>query len=849
LFPVKTSVDFLPSKYPRSPSFGTLSLDIDSGSPTAFGLRIDEKGVSVVNTGDIYQLYFTDDFFYIDHSQSSGIESIVSITVDGIAYKIRYDTSDFTEVKIGESIFEPQTNRIAVSIDRRLNPNFSLQSSVIAYRYIPIGLLQSISIKSNVICNHPAIAILDALNVDYADITLNETMGEPPSLSAINFAICPEDEDWVVGSIKNGTEFAAMGHKWVIEKVSTSYSPQISKTVVSIQPVHWSVSRSEPSICPLDKPVLIKKYSSVSAIANQSRAKYYGIPFAQKLKRSIGSEDTTTLREMLDSRLITKGHLPFYTQDYIDSFAWGNSPIKTISTSEIVGEEGGFLETTAIAGNGRSELGVQLFSEYRNVKIELDREEKEDDPEKAGVTTRWAFDGCTSFADMVSDAEFKGSYSVTPNPDVLRNPGICFDNGGRTKKATKITELNGTITFQEDWEYGYAFTSLDVYEIAFNSEGNLKIKFIGSFSSTYWKEVAHSTTNYIYDGLGYLQSVVKTGYQSARMSQESEKLEAITLLFKAVQSPTQQGGISVPDPSLVNQSNSYKFDKKLPISEVTNYTLHSHASYFKDAVKPSDACDRDFVPPKFVASKVTTNSTQIIAKNPKNNEFYTYPDLVTGKFSIDSETTTVINRHYPYAHEVRVSSQNSEGAYGKNAIALSSVTQSVGQPSAASRLDKSVRKLPNVVVKDESRYFINASNPVTQEGTIGYPDIDQVDDVARIARIEQSIKNTKNAYTKTFSIMFRNDLNAGDRVIFKNRLWVLLAIADSRQIRKDFATSTDLNITLGLFLNPSLRVSNRSAVNDCPPEKSDSQSVSLSRPIDFGLPPKSNDGGGDGYGY
>lgn len=859
MFPVKTSIDFAPTP-PRSPAFISLTTG-EYEEPIRIGLKISQKGLVAVAQNPAYEApgYFgSDSIFYVDYDSAVNIGSILAIVIDGIEYKVDYLVTDPQFLQKGTGMINFSGSKIWFAIDKRLNPGFSIESSVIAYRYLAeTGITQyafgnesfkPLSANSNVICNHPAIAILEELNADYTDITLSESMGEPPSLSAINFVICPEDEKRVVDSLKNGTEFAAMGHKWVIERVSTSYSPQISKMVVSIQVAHWSASRGEPSVCSLDKPVLIKKYNSVSAIANKVRAKYYGIGFEYKVKRSTGSEDATTLREMIQSRLICKKHIPFYTKDYIESFEWERSPIKAISIDEIVGNDGDFLETTAIAGNGRLENGVQLFSEYRNTKIELDREEKEDDPEKAGITTRWAFEGCSSFADMVTDSEFRGNYSVSPSSDVLRNPGVCFDNGGRVKKSIKIIELNGTITFQEDWEWGYAFTTLDVYEVVSNSEGNLKIQFTGGFSSSHWKEVAHSTTNYIYDSQGYLVKVVKSGYQLARMQQESEKLEAITLLFKAMQSPTQQGSLLVPDPSLVNQSNSYKFDKKLPVSEATNYTLHSHASYFKDAIKPSDACDKDFIPPKFVASKVRTVSTQIITKNPKNNEFYTYPDLVTGKFSIDSETTTITNRHYPYQHETRVVSQNSEGAYAKNTIATSSVSQSTGQPSVANRLDKSVRNPPSSSPRDESRYFINATEPVTQEGSIGYPDIDDYNDVAAIARVEQSIKNTRNAYTKTFSIMFRNDLNVGDRIVFKNRLWILLAITDSRRIKKDFATSIDLSVTLGLFLNPSLRVSNRGAVNDCNNSDSGGQSVFLANPIDFGLPPRP-EVGDDGYGY
>ena len=256
------------------------------------------------------------------------------------------------------------------------------------------------------------------------------------------------------------------------------------------------------------------------------------------------------------------------------------------------------------------------------------------------------------------------------------------------KKATKTTYFNGTPTFEQQFEAGYAFASSEVHRIQITSEGNMTITLYSTANPrSYWGIVKQTTSDWVYDRDGYLEKIKITGRRKARLQQESEQLEAVTLKAQSIRDGRRVNGIFTPDPSKEAQAEAYEFTEELSINDTTDYTLGKHRDYYDDVVQPDECQEEDFVEPKFVKLMRRLSEDYIIKDNPKNTEEFIYPPIVTGDFKRESEDTVIKSTEFPEKYEVRSRSSTATGEYFKNTRTESNIDYREGKPSTHTRLN------------------------------------------------------------------------------------------------------------------------------------------------------------------
>jgi len=792
-------VNNAPTDQQFTASHGDLILDDTPQYGSLFDLILDEE----IATQAEYS--FLDDD-KITFQADPTTENISEVVIDGVVYQLGYEP-----LNPGEFTFDPDSSTVVLYVNQEITDN-----TIVNYRSPEIPEL----LRSNEICDRTIIPLFQKWNIDESDITVGYSFNSEPTLSEIRFVACKEDINLINTQLCNGTEFAAFNNRWVINQLAIVLLKNSNQIGVNISSVHWLAARGKPSKSPLDTRVRLKRNNNgggaqligIEHIASSSGVNYIGKTIPIRVHRSASYNETTSLREALNNYAITAHGFVHYGSDGVEIRTWASTRIHSISDREVKND----IAVTQ-TGHGSLEDGIKLHTEYRNIQVNLDFDPDQSD-RKIGVTERWAFENCNSLFHLARPVIFEGGSYRVPEDEYFRNVGINFDAGGDIRKATRIVEFNGTPVFEQQRERGWAFTSDDSYEVRITSEGNIQLKFKTSQSpNSYYQEIKRTNTVHLFDNDGYKIATIERGNQIARLQQESERLEAINLRGQAALQTIDVGGITVPNPSLTAQADAYKFVENLPISTTTVYDLARHETFFENTVKREDICDPDYVPPKFILNKTYGLKTEIIKENPRNSEAFTFPQIVTGKYTNRSTRTTIVNRHFPYKYETRESNSNSEGEYAKNAIHTSSTTQNIGKPGLAPRLDKEINRNPiqrNSAFEkyQNSNYFLDSpgvSGVSTNEGSKSYPDVDTPSTVRAIAETELSIINTQNALTTSLDIIYRDGLEVGDRILFQGKMWVLFNLEDNRRIKQGYSSSNNMTLRLGRLLKPNVSISNR----------------------------------------
>ena len=763
-------------------------------------------------------------------------ENLTEVYIDGDRY-----TLGSLSLEPGEFSFNPDTKDVVVYVRGNVRTGaivaYEVRSQESGVRSNSSNLAPSAYslVPTNQICHAGIIPLFSRWNVK-ENVTINHAFNDHSSLS-FSFVTCKSEQNIVRTQLATRTEFTAFNQRWAIASLSITLLGRSSdRMVVTVSCKDWLAPRGNPSLSLLDKPLKLKRGKvnrrTITEFTNEAGVNYRGVNFSIRVPRSTSSNDTTTVRQLLNKYAIAQHCFIFYAKDGVELRRWGETPTHVISTSEVKGDI-----SLDLRGHGSELDGVQLHTEWRNQKLNLDFDSDATN-RKSGVTVRWVFENCRDLEDLYSPKEDFGFYFKQPDPETLRSPSLNFDSGGRVKRATKITELNGTPTFEETWEAGYAFSTADTYEVELTSQGNYYLRLRTNINpETHWKEIKHTITDHIYDKDGYLIKTITTGTQLARLRQESEKLEAIILTAQALQNSQDIAGISTPDPSLTAQAEAYQFSETLPINDVTDYSLEKHRDYYPDTIKPGDECDDDFIEPKFVKFKNRLQESYIIGDHPETTEEFILPPIVTGKFFSDRDRTTITSTAFPFKFEQRQSASNIEGEFGKNAIRLGTTTQNLGKPGIHQRLDHEVYQVNPQGARNYERYgsknyylhsiitnyelseeasggFLRNGKShllITNytEGTKSYPDVDNPDEAVAIAETELSIINTQNSLTATISLHYRDDVRVGDRLIFQGKYWIVLGVSDSRTVIKNGFTSSSFELSIGRLLQPRLRLEDR----------------------------------------
>jgi hypothetical protein len=779
---------------------------------------------------------------YITIRVDNDIENISTIVIDQKKY---YPVNSTSFLESGFFVFDFDTQEIRLKLAK--------SSSQLGYQTIRANSIITITasrssnnntgssdinnpetvlkLKKNYICheiNPELISFLSKWNA-HGVISISRSLNEHASLS-FTFRTCKDNRSLVITSLANGTQFTAFNLKWRIERLSITEKAKTNGIIVNVTCRDFLAPAGNPSVSPINTKVRLagslgrtgsaglagrttSKLVFASVIAKKVGISYSGSDIAIRVPKEVDVFDTISLEEILSQRAIVVLGFPFYTNGRgVEVRKWNQGKIHIINESEIRNNSLNYTYN----GHGKNFEGVKLHTEYRNLKIDLDFNsediENDEEQDKNGLTKRWSFENCQSLADLVSPREYRSFYYTTPSPDILRSPGNTFDNGGPTKAATQITELNGTVVFEYRVEYGYAFSSTDVYFEEKKSDGSSSIRLNpGADPTNYWKKIKETTTDYIYDGDGYLISIRTNGTKAARLLQESDSLEAINLKIEL------QGDDSVLSAADNIQLAAYDFNLKL-------------RKYFPDTVERKELCKTESalnggltgkekdIPPKFVASMTRFSKNEILTDNPKNKDDKIYPIVITGDFTFEQEITNILSTTRPYKFETRIFSQHSQGTHFKNTIALGRTEQSIGKPGLATRLDTTVVNKNKEGSLNKRRYsksefYLNSPGVkrgvFTPEGSKLYPDVTNPFIARKISEVELSMINTQQSLTIDLEIDYRSNLEEGDFVFFRGKTWKILQIQNDILFNGKKFVNKNLSLKLGYYLTPSLNLTTK----------------------------------------
>lgn len=633
------------------------------------------------------------------------------------------------------------------------------------------------------------------------------------------FIDCRDRLDYIEAELNKDLLFNVFGYRWRVNNISWQ-ELDFNQIRVSVDMAYYLASHGDPSKSPLDENIKLKKRlsstsfrrsRSLGEIATLAGTTYTGENLSIRVPRSTSVTSTTTLRQEVTKRARNAHGYTHYGKNGIEIRPWRESSTHVINESDLR-EKPSFSHP----GKGSWLSGVRLAREIRNQKVELNFDE-DNKSDKEGVTQEWIFENCDSLFELYQASQKSlNGVLISPSVEILRSPGINFDAGGSFgKRGTKVTRVNGTVTFEERIDVDYAFSSDEVHLTEITAQGNLIIKLnTATFPQTYFKVVHQSTSDWIFDKDGYLTDIKISGFEVARLQQETPLLEAAIAAARARQNATN----GIDDPQFLAIAQGYQFTENLPLSDNTKYTLQKHRDYFDDVVQPAECEEDGWVEPKWAQSMTRFREDVFVKDNPKSTEAFTYPPIQSGKYYKETQRTGVVSTE-PDRYETRTRTRNNEGEYFKDGRAEGKNQYSDGKPPVHTRLDNTFDYSPNVInpnydVYRNQNYYLSSpgvfdGDVKLNEGGISYPDIDNPNEVKAIAQTDLSIDNSRDSFTASIDIHWRSDIEVGDFAIFRGQKWKIFNISDNKRIDGAMFVSDSYQLTLGRYLEPSLEMENR----------------------------------------
>ena len=728
--------------------------------------------------------------------------NVTAIAIGNSNYSLAIDSDNPTP---GEYLYNYRSNEVKVY----LKDGDSLERDTLTYES---GNELNL-VKSTDICGSSE-PLLARWNATADSLTLNDAWGQLPGGFSFGFVACESERSRIKTELCKGTLHYAFNNRWVVSSLTISETSTTEQIVVGVGFAHWLSSYGDPSQSPLDKPIKLKKdgiYTrsrTLASFAAQAGIAYKGAEIRIRIPRETKNSEHTTLRSLLGERAITAHSWVRYTSTGIELVRWSAGATHVINEEDLKDKNLAF----SYGGSGSVFNGVKLAVELRNKKVKLDFDT---DNQNLGVTEEWEFEGCNNLFELYNPVfpDANGTLrSLTA--ETLRNMGYNFDRSEvYSKTGVRTIRFNGTITFQQSIKTGLAFASSEVYETVISPQGNYTLRLKSAISpANYFGVVEQSTSDWRFSPVdGYLNSIVRFGTETSRLKQETEKLEAITYKAKAIQN--QKNGVL--DPDFIARSQAYEFNRNRPINDVEVHVLNKHSNYYSDTVRPED-CEE--VEAKFLREKRRLRSDSIIEPDPDSTKQFTLPPVVSARVFQEFERKTLTSTEFPQKYETIFSKTSLNGQQGRDAARDRSLQFFDGKPSPHTRLDLNfdqtqTEQNPNRDLYGDRHFYISSPNVHTRqkinEGSIGYADIDDPNEVKAIATTQNSIDNTRACLTTEISIHYRQEIKKGDFAILRGKRYKIFGVNDNRQITRNRQKSESFKLTLGLFLSPSLELEDR----------------------------------------
>ncbi|MDJ0598123.1 MAG: hypothetical protein QNJ37_04700 [Crocosphaera sp.] len=559
---------------------------------------------------------------------------------------------------------------------------------------------------------------------------------------------------------------------------------------------------------PLDEPIrvvdLINKSRCGFEYSYKAVLRRVGVPLrggdvVVKVSRDISSSGTITARQLLEDqqRLLVAGYyVDWSSRSGVILRRW-ESP-KTFYIDKIVADLSKEKSFPAVvikeSGFGAEVSGCYLSHELNNAQLQLDK-----DPNGGQDGDEYI---CLIQGDRnptEPPQELRGAVYYSFDYNKLRSPTLCFDQS-QPSKLIERCQLNGSDMEVTEKEYGWVFTSVDVYEYRLDNDGNISYVFKSLADialNVQWELVKLIEYQYIYDDkTGYYLYKRGAGWQLTRDLQETEDKEAIQLAA-AIALESDPTAIVKLQQHLQGYTRFYK--RTLTPSEL--FELEDLGNYYPNLRKKEED-DDNFIPSLYPKVSEREENSLIIRPDPRSTVDEPQPDLIIGAKSRETQKIE-INSTSLERFLIWNPVSNQEGTNLDQSAYSESFTQAAGRPELQRRLNRQTgcynRKKEDK--GNEPTYLVGTPgvqpfSTITQ--TLSYTGAYTIKQAIAACTLDYSIKNSQSSCTMELPIGEPiNGLKMGDIVIFEGAKWRVFGYNGSGKIQPDNGYYNNITLSLG----------------------------------------------------
>lgn len=537
---------------------------------------------------------------------------------------------------------------------------------------------------------------------------------------------------------------------------------------------------------------------SVAQLASIVGARYSGSTLPLRIDRAMAYDTSFSFRSELESRAITQNKFVYYSGGSIETRTWGQTAIHHISPLDVKS-----ISYSRPGDGVEIEDCLRLTNELYNAPVSFDFKET-----AVGLQLLVTIEGASSAFTVGLPPSLPTSVGINNDnssnqpliDDIVYNPSVCFDSGGKVQSINLSYQIGGVETISNKTIYGFAFTSLDSYDSVLGTDGHIPApKLSPPGQASLWRQTSETTTIHYFDSNNYLYKIVTTGWELGRFKQESDQLEAINL-----QCQIDDEGDLDKKAKLAIERDLYVFNQRIPVNETTYYLLDNLRSHYQDIPTPS-SCESEA---KFVSKKITSRLNTINTVDSEGKP------VTSGTWSGQEDVTTILWTYPPEKFSIASRSYNSSGSGLKNNSSIASLTEYSGRPGIQSKIiplsDNQGKVNPGYYDRylGKKFYLSTVGSDSGSSGSIAYPDTDDLADILSITKTKLSIANSKEAETLNLELIkYNHNINEGDRVSFNGKIYVVFAINSKLKITNNFELTTDtFKLSLGRLVYPDVKV-------------------------------------------
>lgn len=515
---------------------------------------------------------------------------------------------------------------------------------------------------------------------------------------------------------------------------------------------------------------------TLNTLATRTGVNYSGYNFNVIVPKDTANDATTTFISELSSRVRIPEHFIFYSdRTSLTTKNFRNTPTWILGSGDIIGAISVSKRVRALA--------------YKAVELQVS-------PVISPFSSSTPLPPQNVISVIVEDPE--NAAQPPTGYTSVKTTDINFDASGTVKIRKETTYENGTIIKEVVQKYGFAFLSIDAFNISSNGQ---QITFQPANATIFWKKVEDITTTYTYHSItGYLLKITSTGWKLGRFETEPNP--------SPVWEYTQEPG----DAPLVDL---YRFIT-IPYYSQTEYELRQFRDYYTDVPSfPSGiqilcdlngnpvavpVLDPNYVEPMFVAKSQTFTSCFAHTQIP--NELVDYlgnsgikttgeETKVTTTIQIKASSNTVAYPplgltfngsplsdifvgSVPNGTKVEDSYTEFIHNYSAQDPGFKSITEKIEQQTNQGKPPEATRKKypDNTVVPttelSNSKHILTTtgySSYSPSNGSLSYPNA-TLEESFTAAKIDLKIRDTQENETYSFSTYYNPNIAEGDRAVF-----------------------------------------------------------------------------------